>query len=163
MCDAPWWCALGRRGVGCNAAQMFHRTLSLRRSALSGRGVFAAADLPAHTAVEVSPVLLVPLTEAAQARSLLPFWFEWDANVAALALGWGEWFNHGGAAANCGYLRAEDDATIAQLVGSQLVGCESVENFAPAFVFITRRAVLAGEELTTDYSGRGEAAFPFPA
>ena len=41
---------------------MFHNSLHLRRSPLSGRGVFAAADLPADAVVE-------PLTDDEESSS----------------------------------------------------------------------------------------------
>ena len=143
---------------------MFHPRVLLRRSTLSGRGVFARCDLPADAVVEVAPVLLLHRVDGDHAGSLARYVFEWDVDedetAYAMALGWGAMFNHSGAP-SCTYLRADDDETIARLAGEPET--EDVDNhLAPALVFVTLRPVRAGEELTIDYSGAGEHDFAFP-
>jgi SET domain-containing protein len=141
--------------------------LRLGRSPLSGRGVFAARDLPAETVVEVSPVLLLHRADGDHAGSLARYVFEWDEDADetayAMALGWGSMFNHSGTP-SCRYLRADDDDTIAGLVGlaGDPMPWAADSQLAPALVFVTNRAVRAGEELTIDYSGCGDDEFVFP-
>ena len=99
---------------------MFHTLVRLGRSTLSGRGVFAKTDLPADTVVEVAPVLLLHRADGDHAGSLARYVFEWDDDrdetAYAMALGLGAMFNHSGNP-SCRYLRADDDAVIARLVG----------------------------------------------
>jgi len=138
-------------------------SIRLRRSPLSGRGVFATAALAAETVVEVAPVLLLHRADGDHAGSLARYVFEWDEELDdtayALALGWGSMFNHS-PTPSCRYLRADDDDAVAGLTGG---GAWSAGNhLAPALVFVTLRAVRAGEELTIDYSGSGDEAFEFP-
>ena len=143
---------------------MFHPRVLLRRSPLSGRGVFARCDLPAETVVEVAPVLLLHRVDGDHAGSLARYVFEWDVDedetAYAMALGWGSMFNHSGDP-SCRYLRADEDDTIAYLADDTSPP-DVANHLAPALVFVTVRPVAAGEELTIDYSGRGEDDFEFP-
>jgi hypothetical protein len=143
---------------------MFHSLVRLGRSPIDGRGVFAKVDLSAGTVVEVAPVLLLSRADGDHAGSLARYVFEWDQDdddsAYALALGVGTMFNHRGSP-SCRYLRADDDPSIAGLAGE--AAAPSVDDhLAPALVFVTCRAVRAGEELTIDYSGCGDEAFAFP-
>jgi uncharacterized protein len=143
---------------------VFHPRLRLARSVLSGRGVFAAVDLPADAVVEVAPVLLLHRADGDTAGGLARYVFEWDEEeddtAYAMALGWGAMFNHSGTP-SCRYYRADDDGTIARLAGPGFASADD-NHLAPALVFMTCRPVQAGEELTIDYSGCGEEAFAFP-
>ena len=145
-------------------AAMFHARLRLARSTLGGRGVFATASIPVDTVVEVGRVLLMHRADGDHAGSLARYVFEWDEDrdetAFAMALGWGAMFNHSGAP-SCRYVRADDDDTIARLTGD-ISGEAPEHHLAPALVFVTNRAVRAGEELTIDYSGCGDDEFVFP-
>jgi hypothetical protein len=141
---------------------MFHPLIRLAQSPVAGRGVFAKVDLATDVVVEVAPVLLLHRAEGDHAGTLARYVFEWDVDLDesayAMALGWGAMFNHS-ATPSCRYWRADDDPTILGLAGS----ASPVEgDLAPALVFVTVRPVAAGEELTIDYSGCGEADFAFP-
>jgi uncharacterized protein len=123
-----------------------HARVHVGRSPRHGRGIFANADLPAGTIVEIAPVLLLTRAEGDAHGLVGRYVFEWDVDADrtayALALGLGSLFNHSGSP-SCEYTRADDD----EAVGTGV---------APAMIFTTTRPVAAGEELTIDYSGVGE-------
>ena len=105
-------------------------------SALGGRGVFAAEDIDGGVIVEIAPVIVVPADEieALEGTPLRDYWYGWtDNGDAAVAFGHASFYNHA-ADPSCEY---EAHAVI------------------DALVLRTRRAVVAGEELTIDYTGGG--------
>jgi hypothetical protein len=129
-------------------------------SSRHGRGVFSNTELPVGTIVEVSPVLLITREEGDRDDVFGRYIFEWDVDADltayALALGWGSLFNHAGDP-SCAYTRADDDETIAASLAAAPGGVTGLAaGLAPALLFTTLRAVIAGEELTIDYSGFGE-------
>lgn len=106
-------------------------------SPVHGRGVFTSIDLPAGEVVHVAPVML--LTDDDHDRlvgtALDGYVYDWHDGGVAFALGLGSVFNHEDGA-NLHYeLTAEDHPAW------------------PAIVYVTRRPIAAGEELTIDYSG----------
>ena len=106
-------------------------------SPLGGRGVFAAEPMAAGEVVEVAPVIVVPAEERdlLEASSLRDHWYGWnDDGDAAVAFGHASFYNHA-VDANCGY---------------------DAHEVLDALVVRTRRAVVAGEELTIDYTDGGE-------
>ena len=129
-------------------------------SSRHGRGVFSHTDLPVGTIVEVSPVLLITRAEGDRDDLFGRYIFEWDVDADltayALALGCGSLFNHSGDP-SCGYTRADDDEVIAASLAAAPAGVASCAvGVAPALIFTTLRPVVAGEELTIDYSGVGD-------
>lgn len=75
-------------------------------SGKKGKGVFAAADIPATTAIEISPVLVLSEEERAaiEATLLQNYIFEWGDNCkqGALGMGYVSMYNHS-YNANCEY------------------------------------------------------------
>ncbi len=69
--------------------------LSVRASALHGRGVFAERDFFAGDVIEVCPVIRVPSTQRAllDQTDLHDYYYEWDGD-AGVALGFGSLYNH---------------------------------------------------------------------
>jgi SET domain-containing protein len=105
-------------------------------SPLGGRGVFAAEEIDADEVVEICPVLVVPAAEidALNETSLRDHWYGWgDDGDAAIAMGHGSFYNH-----------EPDPSCIYE-----------VHDVLDALVIRTTRAVVAGEELTIDYTGGG--------
>ena len=96
-----------------------------------GRGVFTAADIPEGTTIELAEVLLLPAKdrEVIHETSLHDYYFQWDGDRAAIALGFGSLYNHS-EAANAVF---ELDYDFIQIR------------------FIALRDIAAGEEITTDY------------
>jgi uncharacterized protein len=105
-------------------------------SPLGGRGVFASEPIVAGDVVEVCPVIIVPATEldALNDTSLRDHWYGWgEHGEAAVAMGHGSFYNH-----------ADEPS------------CEyEAHDVLDALVVRTRRSVVAGEELTIDYTGNG--------
>ena len=141
-----------------------HALVRVADSPVAGRGVFAVTALAEGQVAEVAPVLLLHRIEGDQSGTLARYVFEWDTDADdtayALALGWGSLFNHSGTP-TCQYLRADDDETIAGLLGEPYDPAVH-GNLAPALVFVMNRAAAPGEELTIDYSGVGDGDFVFP-
>ncbi|RKP26600.1 hypothetical protein SYNPS1DRAFT_4619, partial [Syncephalis pseudoplumigaleata] len=100
--------------------------LVIRQHAVRGRGVYTLADLPAHTLLDVAPVLLMSELHP----PLDHYTFRWPgARPHALALGIGSLLNHA----------AEPNAYFLRDIHHGLVR------------FYTLRPVAAGEELFISY------------
>jgi SET domain-containing protein len=71
--------------------------LYLKPSPLGGRGVFTSTDIPAGSVVELAPVIVLSPEERKLIHStrLHDYYFLWDGEGAALALGYGSLYNHG--------------------------------------------------------------------
>lgn len=69
-------------------------------SDLGGRGVFTAREIPAGTVIELAPAIIV----SAEDRKIIhdthlhDYYFQWDGDRAAIALGLGSLYNHSDAA-----------------------------------------------------------------
>ncbi len=111
--------------------------VTVAASSISGRGVFTSIDLPEGETVNVAPVIL--LSDADHDRltgtALDGYVYEWHDGGVAFALGLGSVFNHD-----------DEPNCIYELV-------DETHPAWPAIVYTTRRAVVADEELTIDYSG----------
>lgn len=70
--------------------------LYLKPSDLGGRGVFTAESIPSGTVVELAPVIVL----SGQERQLIhrthlhDYYFVWEDERAAIALGYGSLYNH---------------------------------------------------------------------
>ncbi|GAC1398611.1 MAG: SET domain-containing protein-lysine N-methyltransferase [Sediminibacterium sp.] len=75
-------------------------------SKMRGRGVFSTEQIPAHTVVEISPVLVLSIAERklVEQTHLFDYIFEWgdDCKSACIALGYLSLYNHA-YTANCEY------------------------------------------------------------
>lgn len=81
-------------------------SLTVAPSPNRGRGVFATEKIKANTVIEISPVLVFPAKEVADAEKTLlyNYFFEWGNNLKkrALGLGYISMYNHS-YTANCEY------------------------------------------------------------
>ena len=89
--------------------------LTIAPSPSRGKGVFTTKKITANTVIEISPVLVFPANEVADAEKTLLFnyFFEWGKNLKkrALGLGYISMYNHS-YDANCEYEMDYDNATI---------------------------------------------------
>lgn len=65
-------------------------------SPLGGRGVFTAREVPAGTVIELAPVILLSAKDrnSIHETHLHDYYFQWDGDRAAIALGLGSLYNH---------------------------------------------------------------------
>jgi SET domain-containing protein len=116
--------------------------LFIATSSLKGRGVFSSIAIPAHTTVEVAPVLVLSAEDRAHAEKtmLYNYIFEWgeEGTQAIVALGYVSIYNHA-IEYNCTYEMDFDTSTI---------------------TITTSRDIAAGEELFINYNPNGEEAKP---
>jgi uncharacterized protein len=98
-----------------------------------GRGVFAARAFRAGEVVERAPIVVFPREVVAPLRGTVldDYWFWWDDDRLALALGLGSLYNHA-----CPASVSFDPDRVARLM-----------------VYTAARDVAAGEELTINYHG----------
>ena len=70
--------------------------LYLAPSPLGGRGVFTGAEIPAGTTIELAPVILLSAEDrkVIHKTHLHDYYFQWDGDRAAIALGYGSLYNH---------------------------------------------------------------------
>lgn len=106
--------------------------LYLKPSALGGRGVFTAREIPRGSLVELAPVIVLDRVDrqAIHDTHLHDYYFVWEGESAAIALGYGSLYNHSGAP----NLDFEMDYDFRQIR------------------FTTLRDIVAGEELCIDYT-----------
>jgi uncharacterized protein len=114
---------------------MINPALFIAETKNKGRGVFTRKKIPAHTIIEIAPVIVM---EAAE-RTLLDqtllhdYIFEWGAgkNQCCMALGWVPVYNH-----------------------SYESNCEYEMNFSNQTISIkTIRSIAAEEEIFINYNG----------
>ena len=107
----------------------------LRVAALPGRGrgVVAARPFAAGELLERAPVIVVPRRDVAPLRGTLldDYWFWWDDDHVACALGWASLYNHASPA----------NASFAADAASRTLAIVAV---AP---------IAAGQEVTLNYHG----------
>lgn len=108
--------------------------ITLRESPGCGLGVFATKDIPAGTAIECAPVLVMNMkdTKLIGDTFLYNYYFNWgdSSRLSAIVLGWGSMYNHS-YDPTCKYETDYEDKT---------------------FKVITRKAVKKGEEVTINYN-----------
>lgn len=70
--------------------------LYLAPSPLGGRGVFTGAEIPAGTTIELAPIILLSAEDrkVIHETHLHDYYFQWDGDRAAIALGFGSLYNH---------------------------------------------------------------------
>jgi uncharacterized protein len=116
--------------------------LTVAHSETRGRGVFTSQKIKANTVVEISPVLVFPAKEVADAEKTLLFnyFFEWGVSLKKRALGMGyiSMYNHS-YNSNCEYEMDYDNETIK---------------------IITVKDIAAGEELFINYNANPVDATP---
>jgi uncharacterized protein len=114
---------------------MINPALFIAETKNKGRGVFTRKKIPAHTIIEIAPVIVMEAVE----RSLLDqtllhdYIFEWgaDKSQCCMALGWVPVYNH-----------------------SYESNCEYEMNFANLTISIkTIRPIVADEEIFINYNG----------
>lgn len=107
-----------------------------------GRGVFAAEKIPAHTVIEISPVLVLSAGDRKHVEKtiLFDYIFEWghERKKACIALGYLSLYNHA-YNANCDY-EMDFDANLMTIK--------------------TVRAIKKGEELFINYNAVADDSTP---
>jgi SET domain-containing protein len=105
-----------------------------------GRGVRAARRFAAGEVLERAPVIVVPRAELRPLRGTVldDYWFWWDDEHNACALGWASLYNHG-CPANARF---------------------ALEHGARLIVFTAWRDIEAGAEVTINYHGEPEDPAP---
>lgn len=70
--------------------------LYLAPSPLGGRGVFTGAEIPSGTSIELAPIILLSAKDrkVIHETHLHDYYFQWDGDRAAIALGYGSLYNH---------------------------------------------------------------------
>jgi SET domain-containing protein len=111
-----------------------HPHLSIAETVQKGRGVFATEPIEENTVIEIAPVIVFDAEQRAhlEKTELYNYIFEWgdDYTGCCVALGWASIYNHAGPS-NCEYVMNFDESLM---------------------IFITRKNIEAGEELTVNYS-----------
>ena len=71
-------------------------SLYIKDSPLGGRGVFTSEGIEAGSIIELAPVIVLTAEDrqAIHATQLHDYYFIWDGEGAALALGYGSLYNH---------------------------------------------------------------------
>ena len=97
------------------------------------RGLLATRDIAAGETIERCPMVMIPVTQedALEATVLGNYYFLWDDNYYAMALGYGSLHNHS-YHANCIFERDYERQEM---------------------VFKAAKAIRRGEELTINYNG----------
>lgn len=101
-------------------------------STRAGRGVFTSQPIPKDTTIELAPVIILDETEAKMIHEtrLHDYYFIWDGTGAAIALGYGSLYNHA----------SENNVDFYMDYPFQQIN------------FFALRDILAGEELTINYT-----------
>lgn len=70
--------------------------LFIAPSPFGGRGVFTSQAIPAETTIELAPVIVLDAaeTEMIHETRLHDYYFIWDGDGSAIALGYGGLYNH---------------------------------------------------------------------
>ena len=104
------------------------------------RGLLATRDIEAGEVIERCPVVFIPVAQedALEATVLANYYFLWDDNFYAMALGYGSFQNHSYHA----NVRFDRDFEAQQII------------------FTAAKAVGCGEELTINYNGDPDDATP---
>lgn len=122
--------------------------IEVKKSEISGNGVFAACDMPAGELFEFAPALIYHfdthevLADYFGPHVFFDYAFTWceDEKLAAIVFGYGSIYNH------------SDDPNISWSI---IKGDGELEGAA----FYTTKPVKAGEELVSTYNNAGVYAF----
>lgn len=70
--------------------------LYVHNTDLKGRGVFTAIAIPAGSLMEICPLILIPKSQMLllDQTELYNYYFIWDQDTLAIALGYGSIYNH---------------------------------------------------------------------
>lgn len=70
--------------------------LYIASSPIGGRGVFTSQAIPKETTIELAPVIILDPTETKiiHETRLHDYYFIWDGDGSAIALGYGSLYNH---------------------------------------------------------------------
>ncbi|OAV44079.1 SET domain-containing protein-lysine N-methyltransferase [Lewinella sp. 4G2] len=110
---------------------MLHLPSLYVQQTANGRGVFTSAAIPAGGIIELSPVIIVSAADREKIHHtvLHDYYFQWDGDRAAIALGLGSLYNH-----------------------SERANAEFEMDYAGGQIrFTAVRDIREGEEVTTDY------------
>ena len=126
-----------------NEAEMAAEPATAARIAESpgrGRGVFARRMMRAGTVIERAPVLVMPRSDLLPLRGKLldDYWFWWDDDHSACALGWASLYNHA----------CPSNATFRLLHDVRMIEFTAV------------RDIAIGEEITINYQGEPDDPTP---
>lgn len=71
-------------------------SLYIGPSSLGGRGVFTAETIPGGSTIEISPVIVLPAGDLSLIHRtyLHDYYFLWEKEQCAIALGYGSLYNH---------------------------------------------------------------------
>jgi len=116
--------------------------LEIRPSTLHGLGVFATRSFAVGDIIERCPVVVVPAAERPllDETNLYNYYFTWQDQAAAIALGYGSLYNH-------------SPLPCARYV--KIFGVDTVE-------FAAVRDIDSGHEITVDYTDHGRNPLWFP-
>ena len=112
--------------------------LFLNDSPRGGRGVFTSRPIPAGSVIELAPVIVLSPGDRRRIHDthLHDYYFLWDNDGAAIALGYGSLYNH-----------------------SPTPNAEFTLDYEFAQIrFTALRDLAAGEEIVTDYTSGQERA-----
>lgn len=70
--------------------------LYITHTIAKGRGVFTGLDIPAGSLIEICPLILIPVSQTPliDQTEIYNYYFKWDQEYLALALGFGSIYNH---------------------------------------------------------------------
>lgn len=111
-------------------------SLYIAPSPLGGRGVFTAAEIEPEDVIEICPVISLPAKDVPlihQSR-LHDYYFLWEDDGCAIALGYGSLYNHA----------AEPNAEYYMDYESQTISIYCI------------RPIASGEEITINYTDAGD-------
>ncbi len=113
------------------------KRIEVKESPLHGLGVFAVEDIPAHTIIESSPVMIFHRNTTGTLKAqtgrrhiLSDYVFRWEAGFQAIALGFGSLYNHATKTACASFTTNFEEKNIE---------------------FVTHREIKAGEEILIRY------------
>lgn len=125
-----------------NFSQMILPHIQVKEIKAKGRGVFTTHNIAVNTVIEISPVIVFPVKEVADAEKTLlyNYFFEWGTNKNKRALGMGyiSMYNHS-YTANCRY---------------------EMDYIANTITIIAVKPINNGDELCINYNAEPDNATP---
>src|SRR5690242_12958921 len=107
--------------------------ISVRSAGSKGRGVFAEKQFVKDDLIERAPVIVLPISQEQflDQTALKDYYFSWNEDTVAVALGFGSLYNHS-YTPNARYLKKHADSVIE---------------------FVALYTIEVGEEITINYNG----------